>query len=388
MELTKLIFRNVTRHRLRSILTALGIAIALFAFCLIQSLIGAWYAGVEASAKNRLVVRNSVSLVFYLPLAYKNTIEQVPGIAKVGYANWFGGVYRDERYRFQQFAVSSEYLDLYPEFLFQEGDRQAWAADRKGVLVGRELQKSFGLKIGDVVTLKGTIFPGTWEFTVRGFFDSRENGKDTRLMYFHWEYLNERNRQEIGRQPDQAGFYVVELAAGANPAEVSRAIDARFANSFAETLSETETAFVQGFVSMSSTIIQTLQIVSVVVLVIMLLVLANTMQMGFRERYREFSVLKSLGFSTMDLAFVVVGEASMLMLAGVLLLMAMLTPLILLPTRSLLGDLVNFFPVFRIAPYTIMLCCLIGVVVCGLSSLVPIRTLAKLRISDGLRNIG
>ena len=234
-EFPKIIRRNAFRHPLRSLLTAVGIAVALFAFCMIRTFIGAWYSGVEASAKNRLVTRNSVSLIFYLPLSYQNTISQVAGVAKVGMGNWFGGIYKDERYRFQQFAIDENYLDVYPEFRVDPSDRSAWSLDRSGILVGRDLANNFGLKVGDTFRLKGTIFPGLWDFTVRGIFDGREGTPDTRIMLFHWSYLNERNRAEIGRQPDQAGFYVIQLLPGADPAVVSKEIDTRFANSYAET---------------------------------------------------------------------------------------------------------------------------------------------------------
>ncbi|MFN8389623.1 MAG: ABC transporter permease [Bdellovibrionota bacterium] len=388
MDFFKIIVRNVLRHPLRSGLTAFGIAVALFAFCMIRTLIGAWYAGVEASAKNRLIVRNSVSLTFYLPLAYQHTIEQVPGVEKVGFGNWFGGIYQDERYRFQQFATDNSYIDIYSEFSFDPAEKQTWLTDRKGVLVGRDLAKNFNFKPGDVIQLKGTIFPGTWEFTISGIFDARDKEKDTRLMFFHWDYLNEVNKATVARQPDNVGFYVVQLTPGANPAEVSKAIDARFANSFAETLTETETAFVQGFVSMSSTIINVLNVVSCVVLVIMLLVLANTMLMSFRERLREYSILKALGFETPALSKLILGEAALLVCCGLVVLAIFLIPFFVLPTSVMLGALVNFFPVFRISGTTIGLVLGVGALTALVASISPLISLRRLRVSESLRSIG
>ena len=387
MEFFRIIYRNVLRHPLRSFLTALGMAIALCAFALIRTLIGAWYAGVEASAKDRLVVRNSVSLVFYLPAAYGPTIQGVPGVRNVGYGNWFGGIFKDERFRFQQFAIDNNYLDIYPEFLLPAAHRRNWEANRRGILVGKQLAESFSIAQGDVIQIKGTIFPGLWEFQVEGIIQGRDEATDTRLMLFHWQYLNERNKAEIGREPDNVGFYVVQLEPGSNPAEVSKAIDSRFANSFAETLSETETAFIQGFVSMSSTIILTLQVVSGVVIVIMLLVMANTMLMSFRERYHEYSVLKSLGFTPRDLSVLIFGEALALAGLGLVITTAFLAPIALIPTRTLLGDLVNFFPVFKISASTVALTLLYALIVSVLASLLPLRSMARLKIVDGLRNL-
>lgn len=387
-EFPKIIRRNAFRHPLRSLLTAVGIAVALFAFCMIRTFIGAWYSGVEASAKNRLVTRNSVSLIFYLPLSYQNTISQVAGVAKVGMGNWFGGIYKDERYRFQQFAIDENYLDVYPEFRVDPSDRSAWSLDRSGILVGRDLANNFGLKVGDTFRLKGTIFPGLWDFTVRGIFDGREGTPDTRIMLFHWSYLNERNRAEIGRQPDQAGFYVIQLLPGADPAVVSKEIDTRFANSYAETQTETETAFVQGFVSMSSTIIQTLNVVSIVVLGIMLLVLSNTVLMSFRERFREYSVLKSLGFATSGLGWLILGEALFLSFFGLCLLGIFLFPIMTIPPQKILGDLMNFFPVFKVTWFNIGICVGLAILIALLSSLVPLFALRRMRIVDGLRRLG
>ena len=382
-----MIYRNSMRHPLRSILTALGVAVALFAFCMIRTLIGAWYAGVEASAKNRLIVRNSVSLVFYLPLSYMDQIRQVPGVTKVGYGNWFGGIYKDERYRFQQFAIDENYFDIYSEFTLPPEQKQDWLGNRRGILIGKDIADNFGLKPGDPFTLKGTIFPGDWEFVVSGVFSSRTPGKDTRVMFFRWDYLNEQNKATIQRQADYVGFYVVELAPGSNTAEVSKAIDKLFANSFAESLTETETAFLQSFVSMSTTIIQTLNVVSAVVLGIMLLVLANTMLMSFRERYHEFSILKSLGFETQKLFLLIIGESMLLVSFGLVLLLCMLAPIMFIPPAKLLGELINFFPIFKVTAKTLLIALGVASFTAVISSIMPLISLSKMRISDALRRL-
>lgn len=387
MQLLRLAFRNTLRHPLRSILTSVGVAVALFAFTMIQTLIGAWYAGVENSAKNRLIVRNSVSLVFSLPGFYGASIAKVPGVARVGHGNWFGAIYKDESFRFQQFAIDDQYLDVYPEFTLPPEDRAAWERERRGALVGKALTESYGIKKGDVIQLKGTIYPGLWEFVVMGVFSGREADSDTRLMYFHYDYLNERNKNELQREPDTVGFYVVQLEPGADTAAVSQAIDAQFANSFAETLTETETAFVQGFVSMSSTIISTLRVVAFVVIAIMLLVLANTALMSFRERYREYSILKSLGFEPRALAVLILGEISILVGAGLVLLSIMLVPFFVMRTRDLLGSLANFFPVFVVSGTTLLLVAIFAAAVTVLASTIPIVTMRRLRIVDGLRQL-
>ena len=162
MLLLKILFRNAFRHKLRTGLTILGIAIAILAFGLLRTVISAWYAGVEASSATRLVTRNAISLIFPLPLSYQDKIRQVNGVKTVSYGNWFGGIYIEEKNFFANFAVEPRsYLELYPEFVLSrpaagglsEGPaRAAWQ--------GSKLAERFGWKIGDMVTLKGTIFPG------------------------------------------------------------------------------------------------------------------------------------------------------------------------------------------------------------------------------------
>ena len=386
MNLLVLSYRNARRHPVRSILTAVGIAVALFAFCFIQTVIGAWYSGVEATAKNRLIVRNAMSLIFYLPYSYGPRIAQVPGVEKSAYGNWFGGVYRDERSTFfQQFAIDPAYLDIYPEYLIRPEDKREFLADRRGALIGRDLADRFNLKVGDSLPLKGTIFPGEWQFTIRGIMEGRDSDVDTRIMYFHWDYLNERNKAEMLRMPDHVGFFVVQLAPGAEPAVVSKAIDQIFANSYAETLTETETAFVQGFISMSSSIITAMNIVSVVVVGVMLLVLTNTMLMAARERYREYAILKSLGFGAKHIAVLLLSESLLITTAGLLLTTVLSTAVFTLPPQKIFGPLHDFFPQFRLSFSTISFAVSAALLLAVAAGLVPAVHIIRLRVTDALR---
>ena len=378
-----LILRNFFRHPLRNMLTALGIAVALLAFSLIRTMIDSWYSGVRASAKDRLITRNAVSLIFHLPLAYTQRIAQVDGVSNVAYGNWFGGKFGEERYFFQLFAVSPSYLDIYSNYQLPDADRQAYIADRRGVLVGRDVAERFGLKVGQVLQLRGSVYPGLWEFTIRGIFD--RSGDDTRNMFFHWEYLNERVRQDGNTPPDEVGFYVIQLASGRNPAAVSQAVDEVFKNSSAETLTETETAFLRSFVTMSSAIISALDVISFVVVFIMLLVLTNTMLMSARERYREYSILKALGFGRSKIFSLVVGESLLLTLIGVALLLLVLVPVFSLPPRQVLGPLNDFFPVFELRGETIGLVAALALTVALVSGVIPALSLMRMNISEALR---
>jgi putative ABC transport system permease protein len=355
---------------------------------MIRTLIQAWHAGVEASAKDRLITRNATSLVFYLPLSYQDKIARVPGVARVGRANWFGGEYKEERFTFDQFAIDENWLDVYPEFSYSAEAREAFLKDRRGALIGRDVANQYGLKVGDTVQLKGTIFPGLWEFTVQGIMEGRDAKTITRILLFNWDYLNERNKAELNRQVDQPGIFVIQLKSGANPAIVAKEIDALFANSYAETLTETETAFQQSFVSMSGAIITTLNVVSGVVVLIILLVLANTMFMAVRERYREYAILKAIGFKRAQIRTLIFGEALILVAGGLLLLTLILLPIFLSPPEKILGPLNVFFPIFALAPSTVLAVLVVALVLGTISAAIPYRDIVQARVTDGLRRLG
>ena len=175
-----------------------GIVVAITAFGLLRTIVDAWYAGANASSSARLVTRSSVSLVFPLPLTYAQKIRQVPGVQSVSWANWFGGVYISERNFFPQFAIDAPtYLDMYPEFILSPAERKAFLTDRKGAIVGRKLAEQYGWKVGDQIPLRGTIYPGTWTFTLRGIYDGADKGTDQSTMFFHWDSSTRRSRSSI-----------------------------------------------------------------------------------------------------------------------------------------------------------------------------------------------
>ncbi|SAK63597.1 ABC transporter ATP-binding protein [Caballeronia arationis] len=384
MYLVKLITRNALRHRLRTTLTVLGLTIAVLAYGLLHTVVDAWYAGAAAASNARLVTRNAISLVFPLPLSYENRIRGVEGVTTVARSNWFGGVYRDPKNFFAQFAVSDNYLDLYPEFILRASERADYLRDRKGCLIGRQLATQFGFKVGDVIPIKGTIFPGTWEFVVRGILDGRDESTITRQLIFHWDYLNESVRKTTPRRADQVGIYVLGVANPDEAAEVSRRVDSVFRNSLAETLTETEQAFQLGFVAMSNQIIAAIRVVSYVVILIIMAVIANAMAMSARERTTEYATLKALGFGPAFLGLLVFGESIVICtIGGGLGILA--TP----PAASFFKQATGgVFPVFRVSGQTIALQAACALVVALAAAIVPAVQAARVRIVEGLRAIG
>ena len=379
-----LVLRNAFRHKLRTTLTIVGIVVAIAAFGMLRTIVDAWYAGANASSSARLVTRSSVSLVFALPLNYAQKIRQVDGVTGVGWANWFGGIYVSERNFFPQFAISESYLDLYPEFVLPDDQRRAFLADRVGAIAGRKLADKYGWKVGDQIPLRGTIYPGTWTFNLRGIYDGSEEGTDTSTFFFHFAYLNESIKKQYPGRGDQAGVFIESLGNADDAAAVSSAIDATFRNSLAETLTETEKAFQLGFVAMSEAILLAIQAVSYVVIVIIMAVMANTMAMTARERYGEYATFKALGFSNGFVGMLIFAESLGIALLGGLLGMAATFPLADV-FASTVGSILAGFKVSR---ETVMLQLVAALVIGVVAAAIPAWRAARVRIVDGLRAIG
>jgi putative ABC transport system permease protein len=385
MYILKILFRNAFRHRLRTGLTILSITIAILAFGLLRTVISAWYAGVEASSANRLITRNAVSLIFPLPLSYKEKIRQIEGISDVSYGNWFGGVYIDEKNFFANFAVEPRtYLRLYPEYILSPADEAAFFRDRKSFVAGRKLAERFGWKPGDIITLKGTIYPGNWEFTMRGIYRGRDGNTDESQFFFHWDYLNETVKRSTPLRADRVGFYLIGIRNPNDATSVAMAVDGTFRNSLAETLTETEKAFQMSFVSMSDAIITAIRVISLVVIVIILAVVANTMAMTSRERRGEYAVFKTLGFGALRIGGLIFGESLIISLLGCIAGILLTFP----AARVFVGAVGEYFPVFAVEPETLVLDVIFSIVVGILAAIVPSYHAIRTPIAEGLRNMG
>ncbi len=385
MLILKLILRNAFRHKLRTVLTIVSITIAILAFGLLRTVVSAWYAGVAASSASRLITRNAISLVFPLPISYKDKIRQISGVKTISYGNWFGGVYIEEKNFFANFAVEpSTYLDLYPEFNLTPDETKAFLHDRKGFVAGRKLADKYSWQIGSLVTLKGTIFPGNWDFVLRGIYRGKDKTIDETQFFFHWDYLNETMKKMAPRRADQVGFYMIGVTRPELAADVAVSIDSTFKNSLAETLTETEKAFQLSFVSMTEAIVTVIEIVSLIIIFIIMAVVANTMVMTTRERIGEYAVLKTLGFGGWHIAVLIFGESLLITLLGCLLGIAST-----FPTAHAFGESMGtFLPVFNVETKTVALDFIAALSVGLVAAVIPVRRAIGIRIADGLRRIG
>jgi putative ABC transport system permease protein len=386
MKVFKLIFKNAQRHKLRTFLTILGIAIAVIAFGLLRTVVTAWNVGVEATAANRLIVRQAVSFIFPLPYAYRDKIMQVPGIEKVTYANWFGGIYKDKNQFFARMSVDAETMfDVYPEFLLTKQELDTFKKERNSCVVGRDIARQYNLKLGDVMTLEGDIYPGRWDFVIRGIYQPRDKTTDATQMLFHWNYVNERMNVESPTRAGDVGWYIIKIKDPSQAGRISNEIDSFFKNSNAETKTETERAFAQGFMSATSAIMTSMNIMSFVIIGIILLVLGNTMVMSARERTREYAVFKTLGFNAGHITGLILGESLLISAIGGGIGLFFTFPIVSFFEQNIPK---GFFPVFQIEPITVILSVSSAILIGILASVFPIQRALTTKIVDGFRHVG
>lgn len=385
MHVLKLIFKNAFRHKLRTFLTILGVAIAILSFGLLRTIISTWYLGVEQSSATRLVTRNAISLIFPLPLSYKEKIRQTEGVRNISYGTWFGGIYIDEKHFFANYAVEpSTYLEIYPEIVIPDDQKETFFRDRKAAVAGRILVEKYGWEIGDIITLKGTIYPGNWDFVLRGIYTGRDENVDESAFVFHWDYLNETLKQTAPSRADNVGWYMIEIADPDLAADVSIRIDKSFKNSLAETLTETEKAFMLSFIAMTEAIVIAIQLVSFLIIFIIMAVVANTMVMTARERIGEYAIFKTLGFGGVHITGLIFGESLFITLTG-----AALGIGLTFPAAAIFGKtLSTYFPVFNVTPDTLYMDIGVSLLVAFVAAVFPTWRALHIRIADGLRRIG
>jgi putative ABC transport system permease protein len=378
-----LVMKGLTRNWLRTLLTIFAITVALFLFSTLQTVLTSMDLAVEALGNTRLVSRNAISLIFPLPASYTERISKVDGVDAVTWGNWFGGQYKDRPQAFfANFAIDPEsYLDMYPEIQIPPDQKAAFMSERTACIVGSRLAQDFGWKVGDNVTLNGTIYPGEYTFTIRAIYDSDTRGFDKRSMLFHWKYFDE---SQPPNQQGNIGWYVVRLKNPEDAARVSAAIDGTFENSSARTLTESEQVFQEGFNGMMGNMKTMVYLIGIAVVVAMVLVAANTMIMAGRERTRELGTMKALGFDDGTCLRLLLSESLLVALIGGFL-GTVVAKAIYDATGFTMG---GFFPDFSVEWTTVIIGLVIALLIGLISGIVPARRAQGLRIVDALRNVG
>jgi len=316
MKFLPLLWSSLWRKKIRTIFTLLSVFVAFLLFGLLMTIRGAFTFGVEIAGVDRLVLIHKVSLIMPLPVSYKDRLAATPGVAAVSHQTWFGGVYQDPSNFFAQMVVEPEpFMKIYPEFKIPPDQVKAWLADRQGAVVGADLAKRFGWKIGQRIPITGTIWQPkqgqTWEFNIVGIYDG-DKTLDKTQFFFRYDYLDENRARGEGL----VGWYVVKITDSSQAQQMGAKFDAMFANSSAETKTTTEKGFVDGFAKQVGDIGSIMIAILAAVLFTMLLVAANTMAQSVRERTSEVGVLKTLGFSNGAILALVLGESVLIAIIG------------------------------------------------------------------------
>ncbi len=389
MNLPTLAARNVLRNKGRTIWTVVGVVVALLAFMLLRTVLTSWNEATEYGAKDRLAIRNKVSFIIPLPKHYADKIRAVDGVTALTWMNWFGAKDpKNEQDFFATIATDQQTaLSVYDDFKVPEDQKQAWQADRQGALVGKALAKRKGWKIGDTVTLAGTIFPGDWKFNVRAIYDGTKKGTDLSQFFFHWDYLNESFEPGSSRR-DKIGWVIVKVKDAARGPAVSAAIDKMFEDSDNQTLSQSELALNRSFMAMFDAILTAMNVVSIVILLIMTLILGNTIAMGVRERTSEYGVLRAIGFLPRHVAMFILGEAATIGILGGGLGVLFGTVVVNGFGAWLEENMAGFFPSFKVAPSTAIAAFVLAIALGVIASAVPAWRAARLSVIDSLRRVG
>ena len=379
MKFLPLVLANLGRHKRRTILTITSVALALFLFASLQTVVTTIAAAANFGSAHRLVSTHATGIVFPLPIAYANRLQAVPGVQAVTWANWFGGRYGDGKRFFATFAIDPKsYLDIYPEMVVPADQKEAFIRERTAALVGKHLMESFGWKLGQNVTLQGTIFPGDWTFTIRGVYVPTDPQIGDDVLMFHHDYMEERLNR-----PGIAGWYVLKIDSPDHAPAIAKRIDEQFKNSSSPTKTGTEQAFNASFATMWGNVSLLMGTIGLAVVFAILLVTANAMMMGARERTREVAVLKTIGFGDRALFGIVMLEAGVIAITGAVI--GLGGAKLLYKTTHFNGG--GFLPGFDVKPSTLILGSVVAIVLMLASGLVPALRAARLPVVTALRQV-
>ncbi len=388
MNLTSIAARNIGRNKLRTSLTISVVAIATLFFILLRTVVWSWTSASEFSKKDRIATRHKVSFIMQVPKRYAEEIASLPGVTAVAWCNWFGAKDpKNEQDFFATIATDPKaLLDVYSEIKTTEPEKQAWFSDRQGAMVGDALAKKKGWKLGDKVTLSGTIYPGDWTFNVRGIYTTTTTNVDRSTLWFHWAYLNE---SLPPRQKDMVGWIVTNIKDSAQSGRISKEVDAKFDNRDLQTITMSEAALNQSFLGMFSAVLKAIDIVSIVITLIMALMVGNTIAMGVRERTNEYGVLRAIGFLPTHIARFILAEGAVIGVLGGLVGVLLGYPVV----NGALGRVIeenmgNLFPQFKVQPeiavFAFCLATLLGLV----AAILPARKASRLQVVEALRRVG
>ncbi|HVD84763.1 MAG TPA: FtsX-like permease family protein [Bradyrhizobium sp.] len=345
-----LVRKNLFRRKLRAALMIVSILIAFMIFGVLAGFYRAFTAGEDRAAADRLITVNKINFTQPMPIAYFNRVRAVDGVRQVTHANWFGGYYQDPKNFLMTLAIEpATYFDMYrSELDIRPEQLQAFISDRSSAVIGESMARKWGWKVGDRVPVASSIFTQrsngshTWDFTIAGIVKGKAEQVSTDFLLFQYAYFDE--TRTFGK--DTIGWLILQTNSPENNDRVARTIDAMFANSIAETSTDTEKAFGKAFAAQFGNIALIVFLVVGAAFVTILMIVGNTMALSIRERTSEIGVLKTLGFSGPRILRMVLGESVLLALLGGLPGLAIAA----LITIALRASLANIAPAFAVSP--------------------------------------
>jgi putative ABC transport system permease protein len=383
MKFIGLVMKSARRSKRRTALTMISVAVAVFLFASLRAVLDGFDAVSAASSATRVVTIRSTSMIFSMPTSHGEAIRTTPGVRDVTFANWFGGIYKDPKNFFGQFAVDADsYLRMYPEILITPEEKKAFLDDRTGCIVGDGIAKKYGWKLGDQIVLQpGIPVYGSQDFpfTIRGIYRAGSSAVDNQSMMFHWKYADERSIVQ-----GQVGWYVSQVADPDRAVQVANAIDQQFANSPNETKTDTEQAFSAQFASMLGNLNLLLGSVALAVVITTLFVAGNTMAMSVRERTTEIAVMRTLGFPALTIFLLVVGEG--LLVAGIGGAAGAVLARAIVSGESL-GITGGFIPAFGVNNTNFAVGFGLSLLIGVLAAVIPASMASRLKIVDALRRV-
>ena len=380
----RLVWRNLLRRPLRSLLTIGSLVIAIFLICALRTMITTIESGVTNANPRRLDVLSASGLFVELPMNYQAKIERVAGVAKTTKFQWFGGYFRSQKNFFAQFAIDPDTMfDMYPECKLPAAEIEALRKTRTGCIIGRTLAKEFDWKVGDTVPLIGALHPHpedkAWEFQIVGIYHSDTPSFDNRTLFFRWDYFEE--TLKAGGVPPGVGVFAIQAAPDANIEQVIAGVEEQFKDSDQRVQCATEAEFQRQFQSMFGNIPLFLGWIGGGVLVAILVACINTMLMSMREQTTDVGVLKSLGFTDGSVFGLFMAQAMFLCLVG-----GGLGILIAWRTQPLIASAIEkMFPGYSITPKTFVLAAIVTVVLGALAGVLPAARARRLRCVEALR---
>ncbi len=374
-----LIFKNLFRSKRRTILTVLSIAVSLFIFSALVSIpTVANQILSDTASSTRIAAHNKAGLAYSIPVAYKQRIVVIPHVEAAMAQGWFGGVYHEVYDQFPNFAVDQEEIEkVYSDWGLTPEAIEQFKKIRTACLVGGETMKRFHLHVGQQIQLKGSVYNFNVTLQIVGVLGGKS---PPTFLLFRRDYLD-----EAAGRPGFVSMIWVKVDKPENVPQVIAAIDEGFANSSAETISESESAFIGNFMQTYRTFFRMAEILGFIVVLTIGLVAANTAAMSIRERRGEIAVMRSIGFTSRTILSLLLSESLVIGLLGGLL--GCGSAFIVLKLFSVGTGATGPMSSIRMPPLvlaeTLIASALIGV----FSALAPAMSAARRNIVDALRMV-